>query len=145
LQLANAAYLRDAFEKAGRNATLDPAIECLRVDNAVNICFRVARCRKYGSRPLRWTLLHRARWPKGLVVAVRLGENNESIRDYVLLPSVWLSFNRRMFWFSKETHRGREIERYDTFEELSRILIKRVCKETGKCLTKQARRSATHE
>jgi DNA invertase Pin-like site-specific DNA recombinase len=139
LQLGNAAHLRDAFERAGSHATLNPSIECLRIDHAVNICFRVARCRNYEGRPLRWTLQYRVGWPKGWVVAVRLSENNESILDYVLLPTVWLSFNRRMFWFSKETHKGRKIERFDTFEGLSRSLIKRVCRETQKPLMKQAR------
>jgi hypothetical protein len=145
LQLGNAARLRDTFEKAGSHATLDPSTECLRIDHAVNICFRVARCRNYEGRPLRWTLQYRVGWPKGWVVAVRLSKNNESIQDYVLLPSVWLSFNRRMFWFSKETHKGRQIECFDTFEGLSRSLIKRVCKETRKPLTRQARRSATQK
>jgi hypothetical protein len=44
-----------------------------------------------------------------------------------------------MFWFSGETHKGREIERFDSFEGLSRSLIKRLCKETHKPLMKQAR------
>jgi len=139
LQLENAARLRDAFEKAGRRATLDPSIECLRIDNAVNICFRVAKWRKYEGRPLRWTLVRRVRWPKGWVVALRLGENNETILDYVLLPSVSLSFSGPLFWFSEDTRAAHRIERFETFGELSRLLIKRVCKETRKPRTKQAK------
>ena len=129
LQLGNAARLRDAFEKLGRHATLNAATECLRIDNAVNVVFRVARCRNYESRPLRWTLQYRVRWPKGWVVAVRLDEKNEAIFDYVLMPSTWLTFSRRMFWFSKEVYKDHTIDRFDTFEALSRFLIERVGKE----------------
>ena len=128
LHLGNAARLRQAFEEAGRRATLDPSIECLRIDNGVNICFRVAKWRKYDGRPLRWTLRRRVRWPKGWVVALRLGENNDSILDYVLLPSVSLSFSGPFFWFSEDTRAEHGIERFKTFEELSRSLIKRICK-----------------
>jgi DNA invertase Pin-like site-specific DNA recombinase len=129
LQLGNAARLRDAFEKLGRHATLNAATECLRIDNAVNVVFRVARCRNYESRPLRWTLQYRVRWPKGWVVAVRLDEKNEAIFDYVLMPSTWLTFNRRMFWFSKDVYKDHTINRFDRFEALSRFLIERVGKE----------------
>jgi len=129
LQLSNAACLRDAFERLGRRATLNASTECLRIDNAVNVVFRVARCRNYENRPLRWTLQYRVRWPKGWVVAVRLDEKNEAIFDYVLMPSAWLTFSRRMFWFSKEVYKGRTINRFDTFEALSRFLIECVGKE----------------
>ncbi|SDG45515.1 Site-specific DNA recombinase [Bradyrhizobium sp. Rc2d] len=129
LQIGNAARLRDAFEKRGRHATLNASTECLRIDNAVNVVFRVARCRNYDNRPLRWTLQYRARWPKGWIVAVRLDEKNEAVFDYVLMPSAWLTFNRRMFWFSKEFYKGRTINRFDTFEALSSFLVERVGKE----------------
>ncbi|WP_440640380.1 recombinase family protein [Bradyrhizobium sp. PUT101] len=129
LQLGNAARLRDAFETLGCHATLNPSTECLRIDNAVNVVFRVARCRNYENRPLRWTLQYRVRWPKGWVVAVRLDEKNEAIFDYVLMPSTWLTFSRRMFWFSKDVYKGHTINRFDTFEALSRFLIERIGKE----------------
>ena len=107
------AFARPSRRPAG--ATLDPSIECLRIDNAVNICFRVAKWRTYDGRPLRWTLRRRVRWPKGWVVALRLGENNDSILDYVLLPSVSLSFTGPFFWFSEDTRAEHGIERFKTF------------------------------
>jgi hypothetical protein len=128
LHLENAARLREAFEKKDRRATLDSATECLRIDNAPNIYFRVAKWRKHEGRPLRWTLMNRVRLPKGWVVALRLGENNETILDYVLLPSVSLAFARRLFWFSEATRPAHRIERFETVEELSRSLVKRICK-----------------
>ena len=139
LQLENAASLRAALEKMGTRATLDSSIECLRIDDEVNICFRVARWRKLKGRPLRWTLVRRVRWPKGWVVAVRLGENNETILDYVLLPSESLSFSGPLFWFSEDTRASHGIERFETFEELSRLLVKRVRNETRKPQIKRAK------
>ncbi|WP_232674749.1 hypothetical protein [Bradyrhizobium japonicum] len=49
--------------------------------------------------------------------------------DLVMMPSAWLTFSRRMFWFSKEAYKGRTINRFDTFEALSRFLIECVGKE----------------
>jgi DNA invertase Pin-like site-specific DNA recombinase len=141
LHLENAARLRKAFEKAGRCATLDPSTECLRIDNAVNICFRVAKWRQYEGRPLCWTLMNRVQLRKGWVVALRLGENNETILDYVLLPSASLAFVRRLFWFSEATRPAHRIERFETFEELSRSLIKRICK-AGRCTKTEPRSKA---
>ncbi|MCD9825248.1 hypothetical protein [Bradyrhizobium japonicum] len=46
-----------------------------------------------------------------------------------MMPSAWLTFSRRMFWFSKEAYKGRTINRFDTFEALSRFLIECVGKE----------------
>jgi DNA invertase Pin-like site-specific DNA recombinase len=138
LHLENAARLRQAFEKAGRRATLDPSIECLQIDNAVNISFRIAKWRKYEGRPLRWTLMRRVRWPKGWVVALRLGENNETILDYLLLPSASVAFVGRLFWFSEDTRAAYRIERFETFGGLSRSLVKRVCKVTRNNRTEPA-------
>ena len=64
----------------------------------------------------------------GWIVAIRLGENNKTILDYVLLrsPSVaghWL-------WFYKGGHPVYKIERFETFEELTRSLVRRVKKVT---------------
>src|ERR1700757_3473150 len=78
---------RRRFEKAGRRASFDPSIACLRVNDAVSIGFGVAIWRKHEGRPVRWTLCRRARWPAGWIVAIKSGKNNESILDYILLPS----------------------------------------------------------
>jgi hypothetical protein len=56
LNRANGTLLCEAFEKAGARASFDPSIECLRANDAVNICFGLAKWRKYEGRPVRWTL-----------------------------------------------------------------------------------------
>jgi DNA invertase Pin-like site-specific DNA recombinase len=128
LNLNNASRLRDGFAKAGREAILDPAVECLRIDSGVSVSFRIAKWRKYEGRHLRWTMMRRARWPNGWVAALRLGENNKSILDFILLPSTSIPDVRRVFWFSERTRAAHGIEKFATFDELSKSLIKRVCK-----------------
>jgi hypothetical protein len=128
LNLANGRLLGEAFEKTGARVTFDPMIGCLRVNDAVNICFGLAKWRKHKGHPVRWTLRRRMRQPRGWNVAIRLGENNKAILDYVLLPSpsvtgVWL-------WFSEEGRPVHKIERFETFEELARLLVRRVNKAT---------------
>jgi hypothetical protein len=51
----------------------------------------------------------------GWAVTIRLGENNEAILDYVLLPS----FTRVLLWFSEQDRPAHKIERFETFEELT--------------------------
>jgi hypothetical protein len=140
LNRANEALLCEAFEKAGARATFDPSIELLRVDDVVNICFGVAKCCKSEGRPLRWTVRRRVRQPVGWTVAIRLGENNKAILDYVLLPSSCVAGNR--LWFSEEGHPVYKIERFETFEELTRSLVRRVNKATRSTPAKRRRSRA---
>ncbi|SCB40265.1 Site-specific DNA recombinase [Bradyrhizobium shewense] len=146
LQLKNAACLADAFERTGRTATVDVSAECVRVDGCVNICFRVARWRKHVGNSIRWSLMRRVRSPTGWIVALRLGEKNEAILDYVLLPSTSLSFHGRLFWFSETSLASHKIVRFDGFEELSRLLIRRVNKalrSSETALTKPGKSKST--
>ncbi|MGY8631851.1 recombinase family protein [Bradyrhizobium sp. 14AA] len=129
LQRENAGLLQNTFEQSGRNATFDSSTECLRVDDAVNICFRIATCRKYVSIPPKWKLVHRVGWPAGWVVALRLAENNEAILDYVLMPSTSLSFQGPLFWFSEASRASRMIEQFGSFGDVSRVLVERVLHE----------------
>ncbi|MCK1715413.1 MULTISPECIES: recombinase family protein [unclassified Bradyrhizobium] len=130
-QLKNAAKLKEAFESSGRSASIDVVNECLHVENCVSICFRIAKWRMHVGRPIRWTVARRVRRPRGWIVALRLGENNEAIFDYVLMPSSSLSFKGPVFWFSEASREPLKIERFGTFEELSRALIKRVNNSKG--------------
>jgi DNA invertase Pin-like site-specific DNA recombinase len=140
LNRANGTCLREAFDKAGARATFDPLIECVRVNDAVNICFGLAKWRKYEGRPVRWTLRRRARQPVGWTVAIRLGENNGAILDHVLLPSP--SFTRAWLWFSEDSRPAYKIERFETFEDLARSLVRRVIKVPRSTPTKRQRSKA---
>ena len=97
--------------------------------------FGVAKWRKYEGRTVRWTLRRRKRQPPGWIVAIRLGENNESMLDYILLPSTSLACD--WLWISEKSRAARKIERFETVEELARSLIRRVNTATRGALTKQ--------
>nr|WP_283815376.1 recombinase family protein [Bradyrhizobium liaoningense] len=138
VQLDNATLLQETFKKSGRRATVDLPSSCLQVDDAVNICFRIATCRKYVRIPPKWKLVRRVRWPSGWVVALRLDENNEAALDYVLMPSTSLLFRGQRFWFSEQSRASSKIEQFDSFEKLSKILIGRVNQRLPPTKTKRA-------
>jgi hypothetical protein len=127
--------------KAGGRATFDPSIQCLRANDAVNICFGVAKWRRYEHRGLRWSLRTLKHRPPGWIVAIRLGKNNETVLDYILLPST--SLGKDWLWISEEGRAARKIERFETFEELARSLVRRVNTATRGALTKQGKSKVT--
>jgi DNA invertase Pin-like site-specific DNA recombinase len=140
LKRGNGTLLCEAFEKAGARAIYDPSIDLLRVNDAANIYLELAKCRKYKGLPVKWTVRSRVRKPRGWTVAIRLDENNKAILDYVLLPSpsvagCWL-------WFYEEGHPVHKIERFETFEELTRSLVRRVNKATRSTPAKRQRSKA---
>ena len=140
LKRTNGGLLCDAFEKTGARATFDPSIGLLRVNDAVNICLELAKCRKYEGLALKWTVRRRMRQPLGWTVAIRLGENNKAILDYVLLRSP--SVAGQWLWFSEEGRRVHKIERFETFEELTRSLVRRVNKAPRSTPAKRQRSKA---
>jgi hypothetical protein len=132
LNTGNAALLCDAFVKAGGRATFDPSIQCLRANDAVNICFGVAKWRKYQGRVSHWAIRTRKRWPPGWIVAIRLGPNNQRILDHILLPST--SLGEHWSWISEAGRAARKIERFETFEELALSLVRRINGKTSDAL-----------
>ena len=63
----------------------------------------------------------------GRTIAIRLGERNDAILDYLLLPT---PYTRTSIWFSEESRPARNIERFANFEEVACSLIRRVNKTT---------------
>lgn len=126
LHLENAASLRHELEKLGSRAVLDVPTECVRIDDVINVCFRVARCYSREGKLPSWILVRRVRWPKGWVVVLRLTENNQEPLDYLLLPSTALKFCGASLWFSEGTRASRDMEQFNTFGELSRSLVGRI-------------------
>jgi DNA invertase Pin-like site-specific DNA recombinase len=141
LNMENAALLRQAFVKTGQRASFHRVTRCLRVNDAVNISFGVAICRKYEGRAMHWTLRRRVRWPPGWVVAIRLGEENEAILDYILMP--YTSLSARSIWILEKSRRAHKIERFETFPELARSLVRHVNKALRGPLNKRRRSKAS--
>ena len=141
LNLENAALLRNAFVKTGQRAGFDRPSRCVRVNDAVNIGFGVAKWCENEGRVVRWTLRRRAAMQPVWIAAIRLSEGNESILDYVLIPSTSLTTDR--IWISEESRRSQKIERFETFEELARSIVRRVNRATRGALTNRRRPTAS--
>src|SRR5262249_13093280 len=96
----------------------------LRVNDTVNICLALAKCRKDEGPPLKWSVHRRVHQPMGWTVAIRLDENNKAILDYVLFHFPYVG--GRVLRFYEQRHPIHKMERFEAFEELTRSLVRRV-------------------
>jgi DNA invertase Pin-like site-specific DNA recombinase len=82
-----AADLAARLKKVGLVACFEPGIDVLTVNNRFAISLRLARSWRSSDRKPIWTVNRRAILPKGHIIAIRLGEGNNSVLDYFLLPT----------------------------------------------------------
>ena len=75
------------LKQAGFVARFDPGIDLLTIDNRFVISLRLARSWQNGSRTPMWTIHRRVASPKGYIVAIRLGDRNKGVLDYLFLPT----------------------------------------------------------
>jgi hypothetical protein len=92
-----AADLAARLKKAGSVACFEPGIDVLTVNNRFAISLRFARSWLSSGRKLIWTINRRASLPKGHIIAIRLGEQNDSVLDYFLLPTREMSGSKIRF------------------------------------------------
>lgn len=118
--------LGTGFAKAGCRVSFDPAVECLQIDGAASICFRVARwcVGRAETHAAHWAIRRKLHSPHGWIIALRLSEHNKSLLDYVLLPTS--DRTGLLIRFSETARAARRIERFSSFETLARSLIRRV-------------------
>jgi DNA invertase Pin-like site-specific DNA recombinase len=121
--------------------------DCLRVNSTVAISLQIARwCPgKRTTHVPYWTIQRRDPPSKGWVVAIRLGERNSKLLDYLLMPTS--AITGRLTRFSDNVRAKREIANFERFPLLVRSLIRRVatpkCSAPAKSHTpKRQRRSA---
>jgi DNA invertase Pin-like site-specific DNA recombinase len=139
LNTRNAALLRERFKKLGYQTSFDPMTESVRVKDVVSICFRLAywtrgKCESHSTR---WSLRRRLDSPEGWVVAIRLGKQNKDVLDYVLLSST--SFFGVWVRFSERQRNALRIERFESFDNLARSLVRRVSKPPASTPLKRQR------
>jgi lambda repressor-like predicted transcriptional regulator len=82
-----AADLIARLQKEGWSARFEPGFDVLTVDDRVAISLRLARSWRCPGRKLIWTINRRISMPEGYIIAIRLGEANKSVLDYLLLPT----------------------------------------------------------
>jgi hypothetical protein len=82
-----AADLVARLKKAGSVACFEPDIDVLTVSDRFAMSLRLARSWQGSDRKPIWTINRRAVLPDGHLIAIRLGEGNNSVLDYILLPT----------------------------------------------------------
>jgi DNA invertase Pin-like site-specific DNA recombinase len=129
------------IEKMGGQAALSCPADCLRVNGATSITFRIARwCPgKQENHSSHWSIQRRVRLPTGWIVAIRLGEQNRAVLDYLLLPTTGIV--GPLIRFSEKARARRGLERFGSFNALVRSLIRRVTTTRRASPTKSARLS----
>jgi DNA invertase Pin-like site-specific DNA recombinase len=75
------------LKKVGSVACFEPGIDVLTVNNRFAISLRLARSWRGAGREPIWTINRRAILPGGHMIAIRLGDGNNGVLDYVLLPT----------------------------------------------------------
>jgi len=135
-----ASQVAAGIEKIGGQASLNCSADCLRVNGAMSIAFRMARWRpgKKENHSSHWSIERRGLLATGWIVAIRLGEN-KAVLDYLLFPTTGIV--GRLIRFSEKARVRRGIERFGSFNGLVRSLIRRVTKTSRASPTKSLRLS----
>jgi DNA invertase Pin-like site-specific DNA recombinase len=92
-----AADLAAQLQKAGSIACFEPGIDVLMINNRFSMSLRLARSWQSSDRKPIWTINRRTIMPDGHIVAIRLGEGNNSVLDYILLPTSELNGSKIRF------------------------------------------------
>jgi DNA invertase Pin-like site-specific DNA recombinase len=119
-----ASELVEAIQKRGGKAILDG--DCLTVNGTASVSFRVARW-VHDGRPghaPHWTIERKVRLSAGWIIAVRLGEKNRALLDYLLLPTS--SVTRPTLRFTEKARSRYKVERFEKFSALSRSFMRRL-------------------
>jgi DNA invertase Pin-like site-specific DNA recombinase len=75
------------LKKVGSVACFEPGMDVLTLNHQFAISLRLARSWRGSSREPIWTINRRALLPEGHIIAIRLGEGNNIVLDYFLLPT----------------------------------------------------------
>jgi len=132
-----AARIRSGGGRVAFNASTDS----LQANGRVSISFRLARwCRREKeNHSSLWSIQCRARLTNGWIVAIRLGEHNEAVLDYLLLPTTRSA--GPLLRFSEKTRSRHKIRRFATSNSLIRSISACVAKAESSSATKLARSS----
>jgi DNA invertase Pin-like site-specific DNA recombinase len=119
-----AADLAARLKKGGSVACFEPGIDVLTINDRFAISLRLARSWRGSGREPIWTINRRAILPDGHIIAIRLGEGNNSVLDYVLLPTREMIGSKVRF-MEAGLHRfdGR---RFRTFAHLTKAVLQKV-------------------
>jgi DNA invertase Pin-like site-specific DNA recombinase len=127
-----AAELALRLQNAGLVSRFKPGINVLTIDNQFAISFRLARSWRGSGRNLTWTINRRISLPEGHIMAVRLGEGNNSVLDYLLLPTSEMAGSK--IRFMEAGLRRFDGRRFESYGRLTQAILHQVVRRspTGK-------------
>jgi DNA invertase Pin-like site-specific DNA recombinase len=96
----------------------------IQINGTLNVFFRIARWHQENmqNHTVRWRV-QRRRLPGGWIVVVRLGIGNESVLDYLLMPTAHTDADA--IWLSENNLRRLKIVRFEDFDALVRSIVRR--------------------
>jgi DNA invertase Pin-like site-specific DNA recombinase len=117
-----ASQVAAGIKAAGVRAVFSRSTDCLKVEGAASISFRVARwcAGKKKSHSPHWTIQRQVQLPAGWIVAIRLGDQNQAVLDYLLLSTRGVV--GPMVRFSEKARAPRGIDRFETSDALIRSI-----------------------
>jgi len=126
------------IRKGGALVAFDASADCLRVNETVSISLRTARfCPgKQENHSPHWSIQCRARLPIGWIIAIRLGAHNQTVLDYLLLPTPGIARPLIRFTETARPHHG--IRRFESPNALIRSISRRVATKSRASLAKSA-------
>ncbi|MCA1393374.1 recombinase family protein [Bradyrhizobium sp. IC3123] len=117
-----------AIKAAGGRVSSGGWSHCLRVSGSVCVSVRAARWSR-GQKPTHapyWSIEREACLPDGWIAAIRLAEHNQTVLDYVLLPTDGKV--KRTIRFSEAARARRGIARFKTANGLVQAITRRLTK-----------------
>jgi hypothetical protein len=132
------AMVKAGIEKIGGRVNPTDSAGGLRVNGTINIFFRVARSISLDDKhaSARW-VIQRRRLPTGWIVAIRLGDQNKSVLDYLIVPTA--TTDRNMIRFVEKNRPRLGIDRFESDDALIRALSRRVTKPCRTSASRPAR------
>lgn len=129
LTISLAVQLADALKRNNIRFAFNDSNDCLLVSDTENISFCLARWRagKTNDSP-RWSIKRRVHMPAGWIVAIRLTELNNAVRDYLLLRTTDITGSLMRFSESARARCGPES--FASFSALARSLIRHLAKRS---------------
>jgi hypothetical protein len=106
----------------GATSTIDG--DCLTVNGSANVSFRIARWWHDGceSHAPHWSIERKRQLSPGWIIAIRLAEKNNTLHDYLLLPTT--SVTRPTLRFTENARKRHKVERFDDFSALVRSFMR---------------------
>jgi len=127
------------LDKLGRRIVIGPSDDQLRIDAKVGVSFRIARAQKTKEGCLTQWRVYRPKRPDRWIVVIRLADDNQSVLDYLTIPTHTLTERRHAshFTFTTQARERLAFDCFETAETLTQSLHRRT-----RTATKQIARSS---